>query len=122
MSSTKNILLDKSMQEEPHGIGAMPEKSSVFSPDDLAQRERDFALQHALEGVQTMKEFWQSGDRVKMAFAMKFCSDVQEWFNYLYFDSAFLSFGSDENYMNPEPDYDNLAREMDNRRWEVCNA
>ncbi|MFY7996985.1 MAG: hypothetical protein ACOVSW_00110, partial [Candidatus Kapaibacteriota bacterium] len=63
-----------------------------------------------------------SGDRVKMAFAMKFCSDVQEWFMYLYNDSAFLSFGSDENSMNPEPDYDNLAREMDNRMWEVCNA
>lgn len=122
MSSTKNILLDKAMQEEPHGIGAMPEKPSAFSPDDLAQRERDFALQEALSGLQTMKEFWYSGDRVKMAFAMKFCSDVQEWFLYLYNDSAFLSFGSDENYMNPEPDYDNLAREMDNRRWEVCNA
>jgi hypothetical protein len=106
MNTTKNILLDKSMQEEPHGVG----NGMIISPDELAQRERDFALQHALEGVQTMKEFWQSGDRVKMAFAMKFCSDVQEWLNYLYFDSNFLSFGSDENYASPEQDYDNEAR------------
>jgi hypothetical protein len=98
------------MQEEPHGIGLMPDVPFLLPPEELAQRERDFALQHALEGVQTMKEFWQSGDRVKMAFAMKFCSDVQEWFMYLYFDSNFLSFGSDENYASPEQDYDNEAR------------
>lgn len=122
MNTTKNILLDKAMQEEPHGIGFMPDVPFLLPPEELAQRERDFALQEALSGLQTMKEFWYSGDRVKMAFAMKFCSDVQEWFMYLYNDSAFLSFGSDENSMNPEPDYDNLAREMDNRRWEVCNA
>ncbi len=127
MSYTKNILLDKAMQEEPHGIGNMPEIPTTISPDELAQRERDYALQEALSGVQTMKEFWQShrndgGDRVKMAFVMKYCSEVQEWFMYLYNDSNFLSFGSDENYLSPEPDYDNLARELNESAWEVCNA
>jgi hypothetical protein len=118
MNSTKNILLDKAMQEEPHGIGNM----NSISPDELAQRERDYALQEALSSVQTMKEFWQSGDRVKMAFVMKYCSEVQEWFVYLYNDSNFLSFGSDENFVSPEPDYDNEARRLDDALWEVCNA
>lgn len=122
MNSTKNILLDKAMQEEPHGIGIMPEIPTLISPDELAQRERDYALQEALSSVQTMKEFWQSGDRVKMAFVMKYCSEVQEWFMYLYNDSNFLSFGSDENFVSPEPDYDNLARELNESAWEVCNA
>lgn len=122
MSTTKNILLDKAMQEEQHGFGFLPETPTLISPDELAQRERDYALQEALNGVQTMKEFWQSGDRVKMAFVMKYCSEVQEWFMYLYNDSNFLSFGSDENYMSPEPDYDNLARELNESAWEVCNA
>ena len=116
MSYTKNILLDKAMQEEPHrhrydgSFGFLPEIPTVISPDELAQRERDYALQEALSSVQTMKEFWQSGDRVKMAFVMKYCSEVQEWFMYLYNDSDFLSFGSDENFVSPEPDYDNEAR------------
>ena len=110
MNSTKNILLDKAMQEEPHGIGNMSESPTLISPDELAQRERDYALQEALNGVQTMKEFWQSGDRVKMAFVMKYCSEVQEWFLYLYNDSNFLSFGSDENFCSPEPDWDNEVR------------
>jgi hypothetical protein len=127
MNSSKNILLDKAMQGEPHGIGIMPETPTLISPDELAQRERDYALQEALGSVQTMKEFWQSGDRVKMAFAMKFCSTVQEWFMYLYNDSDFLSFGSDENFVSPEPDYDNEARRLDDAAietmaWEVCNA
>jgi len=127
MSYTKNILLDKAMQEEPHGIGIMPESPNVISPDELAQRERDYALQEALGSVQTMKEFWQSGDRVKMAFVMKYCSEVQEWFMYLYNDSDFLSFGSDENFVSPEPEpslrwHDNLARELNESAWEVCNA
>ncbi|TAE29145.1 MAG: hypothetical protein EAZ92_07025 [Candidatus Kapaibacterium sp.] len=126
MSYTKNILLDKAMQEEPHGIGFSP---VPFLPtaEELAQIEREQALHNALESIRTMKEFWQSGDRVKMAFVMKFCSDVQEWLNYLYFDSDFLSFGSDENFDSPEPEpslrwRDNLARELDERAWEVCNA
>jgi hypothetical protein len=110
MSYTKNILLDKAMQEEPHGFGFLPEIPTTISPDELAQRERDYALQEALGSVQTMKEFWQSGDRVKMAFVMKYCSEVQEWFMYLYNDSNFLSFGSDENYVSPESDDDNEAR------------
>ena len=110
MNSTKNILLDKAMQEEPHGIGNMPEIPTLISPDELAQRERDYALQEALGSVQTMKEFWQSGDRVKMAFVMKYCSEVQEWFMYLYNDNDFLSFGSVENYVSPEQDDDNEAR------------
>ena len=122
MSYTKNILLDKAMQEEPHGIGIMPEIPTLISPDELAQRERDYALQEALGSIQTMKEFWQSGDRVKMAFVMKYCSEVQEWFMYLYNDSDFLSFGSDENFVSPEPDYDNEARRLDDALWEVCNA
>lgn len=122
MSYTKNILLDRAMQEEPHGIGAMPEIPFLPTSEELAQIERDHGLHQALESVQTMKEFWQSGDRIKRAFVMKFCSNVQEWLNYLYYDSDFLSFGSDENYMSPEPDYNNLAREMDDRAWEVFHA
>ena len=122
MSYTKNIVLDRAMQEEPHGIGFSPNVPFLPSVEELAQIEREQHLQQALESVQTMKEFWQSGDRVKMAFAMKFCSDVQEWLNYLYFDSDFLSFGSDEGFASPEPDWDNLARELDDRMWEVCHA
>ena len=47
----KNILLDKAMQEEPHGIGIMPEIPTTISPDELAQRERDYTLQRALGSV-----------------------------------------------------------------------
>jgi hypothetical protein len=119
MSYTKNILLDRTMQAEAFGFGTTP---AVPSAEEAAQIEREQQLTAALESIHTMKEFWQSGDRVKMAFAMKFCSDVQEWLNYLYFDSDFLSFGSDEGFASPEPDYNNLARELDDRMWEVCHA
>jgi hypothetical protein len=121
MSYTKNILLDKAMQEEPHGFGFSP---VPFLPtvEELAQIEREQHLQQALESVRTMKEFWQSGDRIKRAFVMKFCSDVQEWLNYLYYDSDFLSFGSDENFGSPEPDWDNEVRRLDDAAWEVFHA
>ncbi|MCU0426684.1 MAG: hypothetical protein MUF71_13770 [Candidatus Kapabacteria bacterium] len=122
MSYTKNIVLDRAMQEEPHGIGAMPEIPFLPTLEELAQIEREQALHNALESIRTMKEFWKSGDRVKMAFVMKFCSDVQEWLNYLYYDSDFLSFGSDENFASPEPDWDNEVRRLDDAAWEVCNA
>jgi hypothetical protein len=122
MSYTKNILLDRAMQEQPHGFGISPAVPFMPTSDELAQIEREQHLQQALESVQTMKEFWQSGDRVKMAFAMKFCADVQEWLNYLYFDSDFLSFGSDEGFASPEPDWDNEVQRSDDRMWEVCHA
>jgi hypothetical protein len=126
MSTTKNILLDKFMQEEPHGIGFMPDIPFLLpaivtmASEELAQRERDFALQEALNSVQTMKDFWQSGDRVKRAFAMKFCSDVQEWLNSLYFDSDFLSFGSDEHFASPEEDWDNEVRRREDAEYDLC--
>lgn len=122
MSYTKNIVLDRAMQEEPHGFGTMPNAPFLPSAEELAQVEREQALNLALEGIRLMKEFWKSGDRVKMAFAMKFCSDVQEWLNYLYYDSDFLSFGSDENFGSPEPDWDNEVRRREDAAWEVCNA
>ena len=112
------------MQAEAHGFGATPAVPFMPSAEELAQIEREQALHFALEGIHTMKEFWQSGDRVKMAFAMKFCSDMQEWLNYLYYDSDFLSFGSDETVGigSPEPDWDNEVRNLDDRMWEVCHA
>ena len=84
MSTTKNILLDKAMQEEPHGFGFSPQVPFLPTLEETAQIEREQALHNALDSIRTMKEFWKSGDRVKMAFVMKFCSDVQEWLNYLY--------------------------------------
>jgi hypothetical protein len=124
MSYTKNILLDKAMQEEPHGFGFSPvpflPAIETMAAEELAQIEREQALHNALESIRTMKEFWQSGDRVKMAFAMKFCSDVQEWLNYLYYDSDFLSFGSDENFGSPESDWDNEVRRREDAEYDVC--
>ena len=120
MSYTKNIVLDRAMQEEPHGIGFMPNVPFIPSAEELVQIEREQALNHALESIRTMKEFWKSGDRVKMAFAMKFFSDVQEWLNYLYFDSDFLSFGSDENFASPEKDWDNEVRRREDAEYDLC--
>jgi hypothetical protein len=98
----------------------------LLSIEESACIEREQAFNHAIEGLQRMKAFWKSGDEPKRALVMRYCSDVQEWLNFLYFDSDFLSFGSDEDYMNPEPDYNNLAREMDERpietMWEVFHA
>ena len=130
MSYTKNIVLDRAMQEEPchrydGGFGTMPNVPFLpaivtMAAEELAQVEREQALNVALEGIRLMKEFWKSGDRVKMAFAMKFCSDVQEWLNYLYYDSDFLSFGSDENFGSPEPDWDNEVRRREDADYDLC--
>lgn len=130
MSYTKNIVLDRAMQEEPHGFGTMPNVPFLpaivtMAAEELAQVEREQALNLALEGIRLMKEFWKSGDRVKMAFAMKFCSDVQEWLKYLYYDSDFLSFGSDENFGSPEPEpslrwRDNEVRRREDADYDLC--
>jgi hypothetical protein len=119
MSFTKHILLDRTMQEEAHGIGFAPETSFLPSLEERAQIEREHSLQTALEGLQRMKDFWHSGDHAKRALAIKYCSDVQEWFLYLFHDSHFLSFGSDVGFDNPEPDWDNEARNANDRIWEV---
>jgi hypothetical protein len=119
MPYTKHILLDRTMQEEAHGIGFAPEVPFLPSLEERAQIEREQVLHTALGGLQQMKDFWHSGDSTKRAFVMKYCSDVQEWLNYLYFDSAFLSFGSDVGFENPAPDWDNEARRTNDRVWEV---
>jgi hypothetical protein len=94
----------------------------LLSAEEYACIEREQAYNHAAEGLQRMKAFWKSGDEPKRALVMRYCSDVQEWLNCLYFDSGFLSFGSDPEFMNPEPDYDNAARELDDALWEVYHA
>jgi hypothetical protein len=90
--------------------------------EERAQIEREHSLQTALDGLQRMKDFWHSGDNAKRALAIKYCSDVQEWFLYLFHDSHFLSFGSDVGFDNPEPDWDNEARKANERVWEVYHA
>jgi hypothetical protein len=99
----------------------------LLSADEYACIEREQAFNHAAEGLQRMKAFWKSGDEPKRALVMRYCSDVQEWLNCLYFDSDFLSFGSDPGFVScasasPEPDYDNAARELDDALWEVYHA
>ena len=117
MSYNKHILLDRAMQAEAHGFGSSPAVPFLPTAEEAAQIElernaQEQALFLALQGIHTMQEFWQSGDRIKMAFAMKFCSEMQEWLTRLYFDSDFLSFGSDETVGvgSPEPDWNKEAR------------
>jgi len=90
------------------------------SSEDLAQIEREQLFNHAMEGLNRMKNFWSSYDDAKRAFAKQYCTEMQNWLRCLYFDSEFLSFGSDADFANPEPDWNNEARHLDDRTWEAA--
>jgi hypothetical protein len=113
------------MQEEPHGFGSLPNIPFLPTVEEIAQIEREQTFHRALESLRLMKEFWLSHDATKRAVAMRYLCDVQEWLNVLYFDSEFLSFGSDapqtRSAASPERDWNAEAQRMADDFFSRCD-